>query len=91
MDPVFQIVSIDFHNPLTGTNHTNQQFLGLAVFSAADLDALAKSGKTLGDLITNIRIHKPEDPLSYAKDIPEMKDLVEGIRELAAAAEETPT
>ena len=88
MSKIFQVISVDFKNPLTGEVKKGQQFLGLAVFTAEELKSFRESKKTLGDMIKNIKIFEPEDPMKYAESDPNMKDLIEGLNQMKSELEE---
>ncbi len=82
MSKVFQVISIDFKNPLTGEVKKNCQFLGLAPFTLNELREFKKTDASVGDFIQDIRVFSPENPLDYVDEIPEMRDLINGISEL---------
>ena len=83
---MFQVITLSFKNPKTGEEKKGHHFLGLAAFSKEEFEEIRKA--SLGEVLTGIVIGEPEDPLKYAKEHPEIKDLMDGVASLQQEYEE---
>lgn len=77
---MFQCIRISIRKP-DGTI-TTRDALAPAFMTEEEFKHI--QDKPLGEVLTDIRIFPPENPVDYVEDHPEMKDLMEGIKDLAA-------
>lgn len=81
-NPYLQLIQATIINPETGEKYPTT-FMGVSPFSPEEFKKLSEAGYSFTDLVdlSTFRISPPEDPMTYAKDSPEMSKLTEAINE----------